>query len=124
MCKATGLRIVNGRYGHDKDKGSITYTNVGSSVIDYLLMKECDFLLLDDFSVNDFTMFSDHAPLTIKLNCSLNLSQDRDKTEYTYCKWDSARKDEFRRQLISQLPFFNNSTQTADNLTAENIDHT
>ena len=34
LCRATGLRIANGRTGEDSKPGSFTYTNVGSSIID------------------------------------------------------------------------------------------
>ena len=43
LCKATGLRIANGRVGEDSKSGSYTYTNVGSSSIDYLLIRQCRF---------------------------------------------------------------------------------
>ena len=49
LCKATALRIANGRIGADSKSGSFTYTNVGSSVIDYLLLNERDFLYNQQF---------------------------------------------------------------------------
>ena len=62
LCKSNGLRIANGRLGEDHLIGSYTYANyMGSSVIDYLLLHEHDFHCIDNFHVNPFSEWSDHA---------------------------------------------------------------
>ena len=102
LCKATGLRIANGRIGEDSKSGSYTYTNVGSSTIDYLLIRQCEFSVIKSFKVKDFNMFSDHAPLYIEILCSNQDSGHNENYEYDYYKWESDKKDIFRRELISK----------------------
>ncbi|MEW8546452.1 MAG: reverse transcriptase family protein, partial [Candidatus Thiodiazotropha sp.] len=124
LCKATKLRIANGRIGDDRHTGAFTYSNVGSSVIDYLLLRECDFEIVKNFKVNDFNIFSDHTPLSIEFCCSkgfVNVNEDRD---YEHYKWDCEKRDIFRRDLISQLPVLNNLTCSEENLNADNISST
>ena len=71
LCKATSLRVANGRLGHDT--GSVTFlSQVGQSVIDYLLLNEQDFHCIDNFNVDQFCEWSDHCSLsfTIKTCCN------------------------------------------------------
>ena len=82
LCKATGLRIANGRLGTDSE-GSHTFCKMhGSSVIDYLLLKECEFSRIHNFSVENFNEWSDHAPLTFVLQC---ITQDDPGVCITTC---------------------------------------
>ena len=54
FCKASGLRILNGRLGVDGSVGKYTCTNVhGSSVIDMVLTKYALFDLFNYFEVHD-----------------------------------------------------------------------
>ena len=67
LCKATGLRIVNGRLYQDT-RGSYTFANAqGASVIDYLLTKPECFYLLSDFAIKPFNGHSDHACISFSL---------------------------------------------------------
>ena len=120
LCKATGLRIANCRLGEDSKSGSYTYTNVGSSTIDYLLIRQCKFSVIRNFKVKDFNMFSDHAPLYIKILCSNHDSGHNENYEYEYYKWESDKKDIFRRELISKLPVLNDIIKP-ENLNEQNI---
>ncbi|VDI50097.1 Hypothetical predicted protein [Mytilus galloprovincialis] len=52
LCKSTGLRICNGRFGEDISK--ITFNNKnGCSVIDYLLLSENMFKIVKSFNNNE-----------------------------------------------------------------------
>ena len=113
LCKATGLRIANGRLGTDSE-GSHTFCKMhGSSVIDYLLLKECEFSRIHNFSVENFNEWSDHAPLTFVLQC---ITQDDPGVCYNYlsCKWDSSHRETFRNQLIGRLGEFNRLVDNID----------
>ena len=58
ICKNHNLTILNGRFGHDKNKGAMTIRNV--SVIDYAIVSMICFDLLYDFQINDVDrIFSD-----------------------------------------------------------------
>lgn len=53
MCKSTGLRIMNGRFGKDSDKGNFTcITEHSASVIDYFLTESALFNSILDFEVH------------------------------------------------------------------------
>ena len=123
LCKATGLRIANGRIGEDATIGSYTYTNVGSSTIDYLLLKQNSFPVIKNFKVMEFNMFSDHAPLYIEISCCTHDTRNRENHDYEFYKWDSDKKDTFRRGLISQLPLLNDIVKP-ENLNERNISET
>ena len=59
------MRIVNGRVGNSC---KLTfYSTNDTSVIDYLLANEYSFTSISDFTVHDFNVFSDHAPLQFSL---------------------------------------------------------
>ena len=122
LCKATKLRIANGRLGEDIHSGSFTYTNVGSSVVDYLLIRECDFDIVSNFKVSSFNIYSDHTPLNFGIVCGNILRrQNIPNTEYEQYRWNEQKRDMFRLGLISKLPDLNTLTLTNDNLSSENI---
>ena len=71
LCRGTGLRILNGRH---EDGLADDYTFCGSrgmSVVDYLLAPYDYFHVVEQFIVGNFTSFSDHAPLHVRLQCIL-----------------------------------------------------
>ena len=70
MCKATHLRIVNGKLFGDNDDGRGTWwrvTHNGQSFVDYLWTQQEYFYILDDFCVLNFNEFSNHAPVYFSL---------------------------------------------------------
>ena len=71
MCRATDIKIVNGRFGNDYKTGNFTcHKQNGSSVIDYIIVSPILFEFIENFSVGQMDiLFSDvHSPLTISLN--------------------------------------------------------
>jgi hypothetical protein len=67
LCKSTSLRNANGRLGNDHN-GSFTFFNsLGSSVINYLLLKNQDFLFINNFSVSPLSEWSDHCALSFDI---------------------------------------------------------
>jgi len=111
LCKSTSLRIVNGRVGNSCKQ--TFYSNNGTSVIDYLLTKECSFSNISDFTVHDFNEFSDHAPLHFSLLCNYVSSEYQSYTDVNY-KWDDVLREQFRSGIISMLPAFNNIVHHID----------
>ena len=76
LCKSTCFRIVKGRLGHEFGNGVFTFASQqGASVIDYVLARECDFANINMFSVQDFSGFSDHCPISFSLNCYVQLNE-------------------------------------------------
>ena len=67
LCKSSGLRICNERFGQDSSK--ITFSNKnGCSITDYLLMSHDSlYNTINTFKVCDFCTFSCHAPLHVEI---------------------------------------------------------
>ena len=64
ICKSICIRVVNGRLCDDCNKGDFTFiSHNGSSVIDYLLTKECNFSNISQFKILENNVFSDHSPV-------------------------------------------------------------
>ena len=69
-----GFRIVNGRVGDDQGIGNLTcHTPAGSCLVDYCLMREKNFHLINNFSVGEINTFSDHAYLQLHLKINVQL---------------------------------------------------
>ena len=93
FCKSTGLKVLNGRNGLDKDIGKYTCINKqGSSVIDMVLAKSNIFHLVHSFELDEPNILSDHSFLTFSLkscvvygNVCMSNTEDID---YMY-KWNT-----------------------------------
>ena len=69
LCRETGVRIVNGRVGSDKNVGQFTCVNFqGRSLLDYILSPKPMFNLFDTFIVHDPSVYSDHCMLSLTLS--------------------------------------------------------
>ena len=106
MCKSTGLRVCNGRFGDDSAK--ITFQNKnGCSIIDYMLLNtgSSAFDNINNFIVDKFNTFSCHAPLLIDLKLSDKFKVDKICTcktvKYNTYKWDEGQKDRVREELLN-----------------------
>ena len=119
LCKATSLRIANGRLGSDHQVGTYTYTcHTGSSVIDYLLLNQHDFSQIANFEIGSFCEWSDHAPMAFDIRCNIDISENENMHyRYTNIKWRESLRDDFRRGIIGRLADFNevvNCINTSD----------
>ena len=66
ICKSLDLRILNGRLRGDSF-GRITFRGYrGISTVDYIIVSHELFDEFDSFTVQQPTLFSDHAQLTCK----------------------------------------------------------
>lgn len=129
LCKATGLRVANGRLGQLDNSCGFTYYSRGAhSVIDYLLLKEPDFDTLSMFEICPFNIFSDHAALRLGMRAIKPLTEDivnnNESRVHTVYKWNTEHKEIFRRGLIAKLPDFNNLIVSADCSDLNRIDYT
>ena len=116
MCKACSLRIANGRLHNDKNVGEFTYHNKnGSSVIDYLLLKENDFTCINDFKVELLYEWSDHVPISFEIVCyDINKDKYYDSKQCSSHKWNEENKNHFRRNILGNLHHFNRITGSID----------
>ena len=114
ICKSNCIRVVNGRLCDDCSKGDFTFiSHNGSSVIDYLLTKECNFSNISQFKILENNVFSDHSPVMFSLLHGVVLPKHDTPVEVRV-KWDSKRRDEFRSALIAQLPTLYHVTDNID----------
>ena len=79
-CMSTGLRIGNGRIGDDETIGKFTCINKkGANTVDYFLLEERCFSLVQNFSVGDVSdLYDDHVALSITLNCNYKTANTPD----------------------------------------------
>ena len=104
ICKEANLRIVNGRAGDDKGIGNYTFQSVlGRSVIDYILLPPRLFDRISNFFVHDITVLSDHAPLQLFLNLSMERASVSENIEVKTIKWNTSKIGDFRGLLQSSL---------------------
>ena len=71
FCKQTGYMLLNDRTGTDKGIGEYTCVKrAGSSVVDYVLCRNCDLKYISDFEILPPAIFSDHSQVlfTMKFN--------------------------------------------------------
>ena len=78
LCKSTGLRILNGRFGKDANIGNFTcLTNNSSSVIDYFVAELDIFSCISDFEIQD-RLESIHMPIRLELSfAAINNTSDQ-----------------------------------------------
>ena len=82
FSKASGLKIVNGRkIGDIMGKFTCYDPNADTpSVIDYALADRELFNEISYFRVKDFTTFSDHCPIELKINADYTIKKHFNKT--------------------------------------------
>ena len=78
LCKSTGLRILNGRFGKDVNIGKFTYlTNNSSSVIDFFVAELGIFNCISDFEIQD-RLESIHMSVRLELSfAAINNTSDQ-----------------------------------------------
>ena len=123
LCKASGLRIVNGRTDNDAGVGEFTYTNTnGRSVVDYLLCSEDMFSCITSFEVGSINEHSDHAALHFAVSSQPVLSIDQtvraSKVVRKKYKWDSNCLNPFIEVLRS--PYSQMELDRMGNLLSQN----
>ena len=74
LCISCSLLRLNGRLGSDNGVGAYTRIDTtGKSVVDYMIGSPELFAIASDFIVHDKFPVSDHVPLSIVINCRLNV---------------------------------------------------
>lgn len=124
MCKSLKLRIVNGRLHSDAKIGKFTCeTELGSSVIDYMLTGEEYFQNVSDFCVGKHTPFSDHNPLICIIKSGYNINH-REEGKYVSTekwKWNEATRNEYIQNLRTNIHRFENIVNNRNHTAQEAI---
>ena len=69
LCEIKNLNILNGRFGHDKGIGKLTYfnRNQGNSKIDYAVLSPTLLEVVNDFEICEFDEFLSDTHCTISV---------------------------------------------------------
>ena len=129
LCKSTGLLIVNGRIGQDKEEGGrYTWVNDKSAgVNDFMIASPSFFDHITDFCVGNKFPESDHLPLVLSINCKAT------QAHHELCnpnqQWENHYRFTWSKHDLENLQF-----SISDDISAEyrhdfrnsmaNIDHT
>ena len=100
LCKTTGIAILNGRIGDDKQIGEYTcVTQFGKSSVDYFLAEQCCFDSILNLSVKNFdpSLSDVHCCLVVELGCSKVSPKVESPQSATQMKrvWNEAKKKNF-----------------------------
>ena len=121
LCKATGMRIMNGRLGQGTD--AFTFISAkGMSVIDYVIAHESNFARVGQFTIDSSNEWSDHTPVYFSLLCNLDKSCDNESSMIKV-SWDDQHRDIYRAHLIGKLPDFNKLTNNIDSSSRSGINN-
>lgn len=105
MCRMCGMRIVNGRKIGDSMGKTTCHEWNGSSAVDYMLVDESLFPLVQMFKVHDvLDNLSDHCPFSSVLNLSYRSNRYSETVNNASIapkrlKWDSLREKSFNMKL-------------------------
>ena len=129
FSKSTGFRIINGRLGEDQDLGNFTcHTLAGSSFVNYCLLREKNFYILENFKVGETDTLSDHSHLQLRLKINLqsqnNTIEGDDQAANSQINEDpnssSLRKDYDCKYAVNdykqKVTNFLNSTETKEEI--------
>ena len=146
-CRTYGIRIVNGRFGNDKNVGNYTCYNKnnGKSVVDYAIMSDSLLPMISDFEVDTFdNCLSDvHCPLNVYLTYnpvtpSHVIQQENDKaydeSESSEAEadnndlrfeWDNEKADKFTACLnnVDLTSLKSDLLVLEDNISQSNVDN-
>ena len=110
LCKATGLRIVNGRL-FDNTHRMTCFTANGESLIDYILTREQNFSSFENVTVHEYNEFSNHAPISFSLKIGTQRSREATTKYREVYKWNEDCKVEFVNSLKNDIDLLQNIVQ-------------
>lgn len=106
FCKASGLRIMNGRVCNDQ--GNYTFvSHTGKSLVDYVIASPSIMNMFNKFCVGKPNLLSDHCTISFSLKCNniKTVQQDEgnccSKIDFTY-KWDTAKINLYKYSLTDE----------------------
>ena len=103
LCLMSNMMVLNGRVCGDSLGKFTCCTTNGQSVIDYALCTKYVVSDVIDFHVDDFNIFSDHAPICLKLKCNIIKEKVDVKNQNIVSKpkWKEEREAEYVDNLSS-----------------------
>ena len=103
LCNSCNLLCMNGRAFKDKNKGKVTFCNHrGESVIDYVICDKKALSIMNDFAINDMSVFSDHAVISFSFLINhINIENIASKDRIPRMKWKEHRKEQYIENVKS-----------------------
>ena len=116
-CKNSGLRILNGRIGRDKDSGYYTYQSIpGRSVIDYALFEYNMIGIISDFLVQELFSISGHCPVQVSIKVHVQLTSTHEEIISSETLiWQQDKSGLFRDLMQESLPLQENGENILQN---------
>ena len=105
LCTSGDLICLNGRCGQDKDIGKFTFANkLGKSAIDFTLCSKGILNTVLDFNVGSLNVFSDHAPISLSISCSVNevVPAENVNTTRKGVRWREKHMDDYVGNINSE----------------------
>lgn len=119
-CRTTQLLILNGRHSGDKDGKFTFFSNRGMSVNDYCIVSNSMWSLINNFRVDNFNEFSDHAPLMLELQRlgeeDKRVVEKVEKQAQHIYRWKGDNSDVIRNSLLDNQ---NKLKEIVSNIDAE-----
>ena len=81
FCKSSGYRIMNGWADKNNSSKFTCFTTRGNSVVDYALLRQENFLMVDKMNVGELCEVSDHSPIEISIKSSLLINESETQPE-------------------------------------------
>ena len=72
---------MNGRVDKNNSSKFTCFTTRGNSVVDYTLLRQENFSMVDKMSVGELCELSDHSPIEISIKSSLLINESETKSE-------------------------------------------
>ena len=123
LCKASGMRIINGLLNPKNTDNFTCHAPLGKSVVDYLLCTRDLFNLLTDFEIYPKLVESDHTPLTYKLDYEKHITESRPTCNVN--KRNTPKQERRFHYLFEKerIPIYKNMLRNEQNILAEAVDH-
>ena len=120
FCKQTGLRIMNGRVGQDREIGRYTFVgHRGSSLVDYVLGSQEMFNFVKSFEVQEPNILSDHCVVNFSFEFGSCMMQENESDNYDHISEKYTWKNDLKDEYVNRLNY--ESTKRQLNLLNSNI---
>ncbi|MES9883367.1 MAG: endonuclease/exonuclease/phosphatase family protein [Sedimenticola sp.] len=125
LCRNTGVRLVNGRYGSDAGIGNFTcITNLSASTIDYILCDDELTSYISDFRVHD-RLESIHMPLELNINFNFQPADivapgEGETVGLKKYRWKETESISYKKTVEAKMQ--ENSQSFHDSIENENLD--
>jgi hypothetical protein len=125
LCKTTQMLILNGRHLGDKGGKFTFFCSRGMSVNDYCIVSNSMWSLVNNFRIDDFNEFSDHAPLVAELQRlnekGIGVAEETKAQVHHMCRWNENDIDDIKKSLLDNYSDLRELVSNIDDQSSESI---